>query len=378
MPRVNAFEIHIADAEIDELRNRLAHLRWADLPLGDGWSAGIDARFLRELIAAWRNFDWRAVERRINTFDNFLVEVDGQNIHMLHQRSAAATAVPLLLIHGWPGSFLEFIELVAPLTSSAEMAFHVVCPSIPGYGFSDKPAAPGMHVRRVAEIVVAAMEQLGYDRFYVQGGDWGSMIAAQIARQFPQRCLGLHLNMVAAPSPKDLEDPLALVEADELPWLGQTEELWRTGMGYYAVQSTCPHTLAYALNDSPLGLAAWLGEKFMRWSDGGTARLGVPLDALLAHLSLYWYTQTIGTAMRLYYETAQIVPAGEYVSVPTGAAIFPAEIVKSPRAWAARMFNLVHWRQQERGGHFAALEVPELLAADIRRFVKVTQEYKGH
>lgn len=376
MPQIRPFEVHIPQTDIDALRARIDHSRWPDLPLGDDWAAGVGADFLRTVMAAWRHYDWRALERRINAFDNVLVDIDGHSIHALHQRSRSGHAEPLLLIHGWPGSFLEFIELAEPLAAEGDTSFHVVCPSIPGYGFSGKPTAPGMQVERVAELFVALMTALGYERFYVQGGDWGALIATQIARRFPQHCLGLHLNLLTAPTPA-VDDPMALVAPEELPWLQEAEQLWRTGMGYYAIQSTRPHTPAYGLNDSPLGLAAWLGEKFMAWSDhGGEHRLGMPLDALLAHLSLYWFTQTIGTAMRFYYEEAQRAPQTGFVDVPTGVAILPRELVRTPRGWAERAFNIVHWQPYQRGGHFAALEVPQSLIADIRNFVQTVRRQR--
>ncbi len=370
MALIEPFQVCIDAADIAALKMRLTQLRYAPLPPNQDFAAGMEESFLREVIAAWQVFDWRSVEARINAFDNVMIDLDGCKVHALHQRSVDAAATPLLLIHGWPGSFLEFLDMVEPLTQTGVTRFHVVCPSIPGYGFSDKPSGPGTNVRRVAELFVNAMQALGYQQFFVQGGDWGAFIAIQIARYYPQHCLGLHLNMVTAPPPQHVADPLTLVAGDELPWLEQTAELWRTGMGYYALQSTRPHTLAYALNDSPLGLAAWIGEKFVAWTDGGATTLGMPMQSLLAHLSLYWYTQTIGSSMRLYYVEAQRHGPASYVTVPTGAAIFPAEIVKTPRRWAEQVFNIVHWQRQARGGHFAALEVPDLLVADIRQFVE--------
>jgi microsomal epoxide hydrolase len=372
---VQPFEIRIEQAEIDLLRARLRNARWIDLPAPNDWSAGIGADFLREVASAWQDFDWRALERRLNDFGNVLVEVEGKSLHALHRRSSAADAVPILLIHGWPGSFLEFTELVEPLCrADAGGAFHVVCPSIPGYGFSAAAAAPGMNATRIAELFAAMMTALGYEKFYVQGGDWGSLISTRIAELFPERCLGLHLNMVAVPKPEG-DDALALVEPHELPWLEQNAEYWNSGSGYYAIQSTRPHTPAYALNDSPLGLAAWIGEKFMAWSDCGTHfELGMPLPALLANLSLYWYTQSIGSSMRLYREEAMRRTRPRYIEVPTGGALFPRELVKAPRRWAERVYNIVHWQRYERGGHFAAMEVPDLLIADIRRFRRTVEQ----
>jgi pimeloyl-ACP methyl ester carboxylesterase len=395
------FHVAIAQSDLDDLQRRLQMARW-DTPAPDlGWQVGMQDRFLRRLTDHWQHrFDWRAVERQINSHANILCDVAGTTLHALQQKSTDPGAIPLLLIHGWPGSFLEFLHLIEPLTSPAQgPAFHVVCPSIPGYGFSGAPRATGMNTRAIAPLFVQLMKRLGYDRFLVQGGDWGSLIGTQIARQFPENCLGLHLNLAFSRPPEDVADPMTLVEPHERRWVEELQQLYKDGMGYSGIHSTRPQTLAYGLNDSPLGLAAWIGEKYIAWSDPevaadrraaaraapgnhGTGVAGdgpndedqdddapsIPMDRILANISLYWFTQTLGSSIRLYYEDFRDPGPATFVTVPTGMAIFPKELVKAPRRWNEKRYNLVHWTLQKRGGHFAAMEVPELFLADLRQF----------
>jgi len=372
---IRDFRVAIAESDLDDLQHRLRAARW-DTPAPNlGGRVGIEDAFLRRLVDHWQHrFDWRDVERRINLHSNILCDVDGTTLHALQQKSADPHAIPLLLIHGWPGSFLEFLHLIEPLTAAADSpAFHVVCPSIPGYGFSSKPGATGMNTRAIAPLFVQLMKQLGYDRFLVQGGDWGSLIGTQVARQFPDHCLGLHLNLAFSQPPPDVADPMTLVEAHERVWVEELAQLYKDGMGYAGIHSTRPQTLAYGLNDSPLGLAAWIGEKYVAWSDPDVAadrgsEQSIPMDRILANISLYWFTQTIGSSIRLYYEDFRDPGPAPFVTVPTGMAIFPKELVKAPKRWNEKRYNLVHWTLQQRGGHFAAMEVPELFLADLRQF----------
>ncbi|HLG92620.1 MAG TPA: epoxide hydrolase [Acidimicrobiales bacterium] len=372
------FRIEVPDEVLEDLRQRLARTRLPDQVPGTAWEYGFDLGYLKELIAYWSDgYDWRRHESLLNSFDQYLAEVEGQRIHLLRAPSPEGGALPLLLLHGWPGSVFEFHKVLGPLSdprahgASPEDAFEVVCPSLPGYGFSGPTTEPGWDSRRMAQAFCELMGRLGHERFCVQGGDWGALIATQMALAAPERLIGVHLNMAVAGPPEG--DDLSGLSPAELAALDDMAHYDRVESGYYKIQSTRPQTLAYALNDSPAGLAAWIVEKFRSWSDcGGDVEASFTKDELLTNVMLYWVTGTAGSSARLYYETTKagrFGPAGR-VEVPTGCAIFPKEIIRPPRRWVEAAFNLVGWRELDRGGHFAALEVPELFVDVVREFFR--------
>lgn len=389
MTKARPFRVAVPDEAIDDLHRRIDMARWPDELEGAGWDYGIPLTVLKDLVAYWRDgFDWRAAESRINAFDQIMIEVEGLDIHAIHQRSPHADATPLLLTHGWPGSIVEFLHVIPRLTDPtrfggrAEDAFHVVCPSLPGYGFSPAAIAPGMGAKQIAQRHLKLMTALGYDRFVAQGGDWGSLISRFLPDLAPERLIGLHLNLIPAIPPKSLADPMAVLSEDERRAMAQTRADWEEMTGYHHIQRTKPQTLAYALTDSPVGLAGWIAEKFHGWTDNrGDIRDAVSWDDVLTNISVYWFTGTIGSSMRLYYEYHAALRRGEKpgrrCEAPFGAAIYPKEIVRPPRAWVEAEFNLVHWYEAAHGGHFAALEQPEGFVEDLRAFRRRLRDLQG-
>jgi microsomal epoxide hydrolase len=378
---IERFEIRVSDEELDDLKQRLARTRWPDQMPGTRWDYGTDRAYLQELCEYWsEKFDWRAQEALLNRFDHFRTEIDGQRLHFIHARSEVAGALPLVISHGWPGSVFEFYKIIGPLTdpeahgASAEDAFHVVCPSLPGYGFSGPTGEPGWDVRRVAEVVAKLMARLDYARYGAQGGDWGAVVSTYLALLDAAHLAGLHLNMVVAGPPAGAEDPMEGVAPDELEGLARMSEFQEHETGYQRIQGTKPQTLGYGLNDSPAGLAGWIVEKFRSWSDcDGDVERRFSRDELLTNVMIYWVTQTINSSVRLYCETMRSGRFGlppERVEVPTGCAIFPKEIIRPPRRWAEAQFDVRRWSVMESGGHFAALEEPEALVAEIRSFFR--------
>ena len=376
---IRPFTIDVPEAVLEDLRERLQRTRLPDQLDGVGWDYGADLSYVGELIAYWRDeYDWRAAERRLNAFDQYVTRIDGLDIHFIHQRSAEPDALPLIITHGWPGSVAEFAKVIGPLTDPvahggrAEDAFHVVAPSMPGYGFSDKPRGRGFGPEQIANVNAALMARLGYERYGVQGGDWGSIVSRWHAFNHPEQVAGLHLNMLIAPPPAGVDDPTAGIPAEELQ-RSQARQAFYTGdeNGYAQIQGTKPQTLGYALNDSPAGQAAWIVEKFRAWCDcDGDPESVFTRDELLTNVMIYWVTETATSSARLYYESSRAPtsrPLGR-IEVPTGAAIFPYELFISPRAWAEAAYDLVHWTEMPRGGHFAAMEQPELFVEDLRTF----------
>jgi microsomal epoxide hydrolase len=364
------FRIAVSDAALSDLRARLAQTRFPDQIEGSSWTPGTDVGYLRELCEYWRNgFDWRRIESELNRLAQFTTELDGQRVHFVHERSGKPDALPLLLLNGWPSTFAEFSKVIAPLRD-ADVAFHLVVPSLPGYGFSGPTHEPGWTPRRMARAFDALMQRLGYTRYGVHGGDWGAMIASQLGGIAPERVTGIHLGMVFPLRPRE-GDPLeGLTEAEK----AQVARMYRDGReerGYQQIQSTRPQTLAAGLNDSPAGLAAWIVEKFRAWSDcGGDVEQAFTRDELLTCISIYWFTQTIHSSMRLYWEAQHTAASAglERVPVPMGHARFPGDGFRTPRRWAEQIYDVRHWVEYERGGHFPALEVPELLVDDLRAF----------
>ena len=376
---IESFRIEVPDDILDDLSERLARTRYPDQLDGAGWSYGTELEYLRELVGYWRErFDWRAQEEGLNRVPHFRTDVDGLAVHFIHVRSPEQDAVPLLITHGWPGSVFEFHKIIGPLSDPAshggrrEDAFHVVCPSMPGYGFSDRPRQPGFDVRAVAEVEAALMARLGYDSYGAQGGDWGAIVSTWLGIVDREHCRGVHLNMVPVRPPPGAEDPREGLSEREREGVLAYRRFREEETGYQAIQGTKPQTLGYGLHDSPAGLAAWIVEKFRSWSDcGGDVESRFTKDELLTNAMIYWVTGTITSSVRLYCESrrsGRFGPAEQRVEAPTGCAIFPAEILRPPRAWAERLYNVVRWTEMPSGGHFAALEEPDLLVADIRAF----------
>lgn len=375
---VTPFQISAPQPAIDDLRARLARTRWTD-SIGAPWEYGVDANYLRELCAYWMSdFDWRGYEGRFNAQPSFLTTYEGQRIHFYHVRSPEPNARALILTHGWPGSVAEFHECMTPLANpaahggDARDAFHVVAPALPGFGYSGPTHETGWGGRRIARAFHALMQRLGYEEYFVQGGDKGSLISILLAADYPQHVKALHLNLLAAP-PLDPADLTKGVAPHERDYVSANAAFAATGSGYQLVHRTRPQTLAFALMDSPAGLAAWMLDKFQAWSDcGGDVERSFSRDRLLDTISLYWLTGTIGSSMRIYFEDhgpGRDLPLPR-VDTPTGHALFPAEIIKTPRAWAERRFNIQHWRVMPRGGHFAAMEEPTLFVDELRAFFR--------
>jgi pimeloyl-ACP methyl ester carboxylesterase len=365
---IRPFRVEVSDADIADLHDRLARTRWPDQIPGSGWGYGTDRAYLQDLCEYWRTtFDWRAQEDRFNRWPNFLTEIDGQQIHFIHARSDNPDAIPLIMSHGWPGSVSEFLDVIEPLRES----FHVVVPSLPGYGWSGPTTEPGWDVQRIADAWAVLMARLGYDKYAAQGGDWGAMIATRLAATDVDHVIALHSNMLLA-FPEDASG-IALTD-EEVADLVAAAEFMKVGAAYQEIQGKNPQTLGYALTDSPAGLAGWIVEKFLVWTDNnGSPEDALTRDQMLTNISVYWFTKTINSSIRLYCESqrsGRFGPTGEYVSAPTAAAVFPAEIFRIPRAYAETRFNIVRYTRFDRGGHFAALEEPDLLVDDIKAFFK--------
>lgn len=373
-----SYTIHVPDAVLADLRERLARARWPDEVPGGGWRYGTDLTYLRELVAYWRDrYDWRRHEATLNAFRNFTVPLDGIELHFIHQPGVGPAPLPLLLSHGWPGSVWEFHALIPFLTDPARFggnpadAFTVVAPSLPGYGFSFRPGQPRFGAVEIANTFARLMtEVLGYDRFAAQGGDWGAFITARLAAEYPALLLGIHLNLLPL---RREPDRLEQTTAEERRY---AEELWgwlREETGYQWIQGTRPQTLAYALTDSPVGLAAWILEKFHAWSDcGGEVERVFSKDELLTNITIYWATGAIGSSFWPYYARLHEgwpLPEAR-IEVPTAYAAFPREILRPPRSVAERAFTIQRWTAMPAGGHFAALEQPAALAEDIRAFFR--------
>jgi pimeloyl-ACP methyl ester carboxylesterase len=366
---VEPFRLDVPESELTDLRERLRRTRWPEPATAAGWTQGVPLEFLRELCAYWADgYDWRRLEARLNALGQFRTTIDGLGIHFLHVRSPHPGALPLVLSHGWPGSVVEFLDVIGPLTDPPDPAdaFHVVCPSLPGYGFSDRPAEPGWTVERIADAWVALMARLGYDRYGAQGGDWGASITTVIGQRDPRHLAGIHLMPpIVAPDPATF-DELTPAEQAALDALGAA----RDGDGYSAVQSTRPQTIGYGLVDSPVGLCAWLVEKLRSWTDEPLDR-----DRLLDDVMLYWLPATGASAARLYAESFPDVQARfrgantDVVDVPTGCSVFPAELPRPSRRWAARRYrDIRYWNEPARGGHFAAFEQPQIFVDELRAF----------
>lgn len=374
------FTLHVADEEIADLNARLHRSRFMERTPGDEWAYGSSVDYMRQIVDHWGSaFDWRAQEALLNSFLQFTVPLHDIDVHFLHVEGKGPDPTPLLLMHGWPGSVFEFLEIIPRLTDPArfggraEDAFTVIAPSLPGFGLSFKPGQRRFSIEEIADCLADLMtEVLGYERFAAQGGDWGSFAATRLAYVYPERLIGIHLNLLPLTrNPEAVANPTPA----EKTYYGELREFLREETGYQWIQGTRPDTLALALNDSPLGLASWIVEKFWRWSDcGGDLSNSFDRDRVLANISLYWFTGAIASSFWPYYARLHgdwPIPAGDTVDVPAGYAEFKVEILKPPRSLAERMYtDIRRWTVMERGGHFAALEQPEALAGEIVAFFR--------
>ena len=371
---IEEYTIEVDDDVLADLHTRLTLTRFPDQIAGTAWEYGMPVDYLRQLVEYWRaTYDWRAHETRLNELNHFRTDIDGQSIHFIHARSPQADALPLLITHGWPGSIVEFLDVIPRLTDPeafggrAEDAFHVVAPSLPGYGFSEPTRTVGWDEQRIAQAFMILMDRLGYGRYVAQGGDWGAQITTRIGGLDPEHCAAIHLNMALGSAPKD---PGVLSEAEQAD-LASMKGFISEESGYANEQGTKPQTLGVALNDSPAGLLAWIVEKFRTWSDcDGDPERCFTADQLITNVMLYWVTQTSASSARLYWESrhSSAPRKAPYVTVPTGVARYPKEVLRWPRSWIETQYNVTHWAEMDHGGHFPAMEQPELFVDDLRAF----------
>ncbi|WP_433975692.1 epoxide hydrolase family protein [Tunturiibacter lichenicola] len=375
---IRPFKMHVPDRVLIDLRRRLAGAKWPDQLPGTTWEYGVDIKKVRELADYWQNgYDWRAQEAKINQFDQFTTEIDGQQIYFIHQRSPRTDAIPLMLIHGWPGSILEFEKLIAPLTHPKDInspAFDVIIPSLPGFGYSGPTTTRGWGPQRMAKALVVLMDRLGYTKYGIQGGDWGSAIAQDMAYQAPTHVIGLHLNLIYVPPPnQEAVAKMSDAERKRYSYFDREES------SFFFLQASEPQTLAYALTDSAVGWLAWMIGKFQLLTDNnGDFLTAVDRDTFLTDVTLYWATGTIGSAMRIYRENRltieEMVPT-PHLETPMAYADFPREVAVPPLSWITQTYNIVQKTSMPKGGHFAALEQPDLMVADIRKFfAKIDQK----
>jgi pimeloyl-ACP methyl ester carboxylesterase len=382
---VTPFRIEVPEAELRDLRDRLRRTRWPERETVDDWSQGVPLDYLQELCAYWADgYDWRATESRINALPQFRTSIDGVGIHFLHVRSPHPDALPLVLTHGWPGSIVEFLKVLGPLSDPPAHAgdpadaFHIVCPSLPGYAFSDKPARSGWGIERISAAWAVLMRRLGYDRYGAQGSDWGTSVSTSLAQQDPDHVVGIHLTPPLAPPDPATFDELTERERATLAALEHAAE-WDSG--YSREQATRPQTIGYALLDSPAALCAWVVEKFWAWTDSdGHPENVLSRDELLDNVMLYWLTRSGASAARLYWESIRQVnewisgPLTDSVTVPTGCSVFPKELQRPSRRWAEKRFtDIRYWNEPAKGGHFAAFEQPELFVEDVRAFFRLVR-----
>ena len=371
------YKISIDEGVINDLKVRLARTRFPDEIPGTGWEYGTDLNYLKGLVAYWRNgFDWRAAERRLNELEQFTTTIDGVQIHFIHQKSKDPKAMPLAITHGWPGSIFEFSKVIGPLTDPERTggkpgdAFNVVAISLPGFGFSGHPATRGYSPERMAKIIATLMARLGYTKYGVQGGDWGGIISRLVALNDAEHVAGLHLNFCVSGAPSE-GDPNEGIPREQLVLMESRNKFMENERAYQQLQATKPQTLGFGLTDSPAGLAAWIVEKFRAWCDcDGNVEKKFSKDDLLTNITIYWATQTATSSARIYFENRVASPNQGKVSVPTACAVFPKEIVAPPRRWLESRYNLTRYTVMPRGGHFAALEEPQLLVDDIRTFFR--------
>jgi pimeloyl-ACP methyl ester carboxylesterase len=382
---ITEFRIEVPESDLTDLRERLRRTRWPEPETAPGWAQGVPLSYLRDLCGYWADgYDWRRAEARLNGLPQFRTAIDGLPIHFLHARSPHPGALPLVITHGWPGSVIEFLKVIGPLTDPARYggdpadAFHVVCPSLPGYGFSGKPAAPGWGVERIAAAWAVLMSRLGYPRYGAQGGDWGTSVSTCLGQQDPQHVAGIHLTPpLAPPDPATFGD---LTERERAA-LAALEHSAEWDAGYSQEHATRPQTIGYALVDSPVALCAWIIEKFWAWTDSdGHPENVLTRDELLDNVMLYWLPASGASAARLYWESSRQVnqwisgPVASTVAVPTGCSVFPKELQRPSRRWAEKRFpDIRYWSEPARGGHFAAFEQPELFVSEVRSFFRLVR-----
>ena len=376
---INAFEINFSDVEIQNVKTKVASFPWHEMPKDGGWSFGTNIDYMKNLADYWtKEYDWKSQEVRLNQFPNYKTKVDDLDIHFIIKKSSSPKAIPLILIHGWPGSIVEFLEIIDPLCepekygNNNEVCFDIIAPSIPGFAFSGKPENP-IGPRKIASIFNKLMtEKLGYKKYVAQGGDWGSAISTWLGFDHSKSCKGIHINMLPA---RHIDGPKT---EEEKSWDRQFSKDYVSQSGYFAIQSTKPQTLSYAMMDSPVGVAAWIIEKFYHWSDleDRSLELTYQKDDLLTNIMIYILTKSFNTSSWIYYGRAKeggriLSQDGRRVEVPTGCAVYPKEFLTwPPKSYVERLFNLVHWTEMNNGGHFAALEQPSSLIKDIQDFYK--------
>lgn len=376
---VERFHIHVSDEILDDLKFRLQHIRWPDQFDDSGWDRGTDLHYLQSLISYWRDqYDWRRHESELNRFSQYSCSIDGVDVHFVHERGKGPNPLPIILTHGWPDSYLRYQKIIPHLTDPAshggdpEDSFDVIVPSLPGFGFSSRPKHPGVNNFRVSEMWANLMtKELGYKKFAAAGGDMGSGVTRYLAFNHPELLFGIHLTDIGIIRNLMTSQEQATLSEEEQQYKKRASEWISHEGGYMSIQSTRPQTLAYGLSDSPAGLAGWLIEKFRAWSDcNGNLQQSFSEDELITHIMIYWVTNTIGSSAHMYYENSHSLPPLGYIEVPTGIALFPADLLLPPKDWAMRNLNVTRWTSMPRGGHFPALEEPELLAQDIRAFYK--------
>ncbi len=376
---VEPFHIRVPDEVLDDLRYRLDHVRWPGQLEASGWERGTERGYLQSLVAYWRDhFDWRAQESELNRFSQFHCSIDGIDVHFVRERGKGPCPLPIILTHGWPDSYLRYRKLIPLLTDPArhggdpEDSFDVIVPSLPGFGFSSRPGHSGVNNFRVSELWVKLMtEELGYGKFAAAGGDIGSGVTRYLALNHPGLLIGIHLTDIGIIRNLMTSQDQAELSEEELQYRRSAQEWISREGAYMSIQSTKPQTLAYGLSDSPVGLAGWLVEKFRAWSDcNGDLRQSFSEDELLTNIMIYWITNTIGSSAQMYYENTHSLPSLGRIEVPTGVALFPADILLPPKAWAVRNLNITRWTSMPRGGHFTAMEEPAPLAEDIRAFYR--------
>ncbi len=373
---IRPFRIDISNDVLAELRSRLRNTRWPDAEVVSDWSQGIPLSYVQDVARYWADtYDWRAREALLNRFDQYITEIDGLDIHFVHVRSPHANAVPLLLSHGWPGSIVEFHKVIEPLTNptafggDASDAFHVIAPSLPGFGFSGKPTEAGWGVDRIGAAFIQLMARLGYDRYVAQGGDWGSAITSVVGATDAEHCAAIHLTLAMSSRPKGTPET-----PEELDAIERMAHYVQWDSGYSTQQKSRPQTLGYGLSDSPAGQLAWILEKFWSWTDcDGHPENALSRDELLDNVMLYWTTGSATSSARLYWESFGR-GSRPVVQVPTGFAVYPKEIIRPVRTWVGDNYpNVQHWREYDKGGHFAAFEVPDTFVADLREFCRIVR-----
>jgi len=371
---VTPFKVHVPQAALDDLKKKLANARWPDQEPVTDWSQGVPLAKAQALVEYWRNrYDWRRVENALNGLPQFRTQVDGLGIHFIHVRSKHKNALPVILTHGWPGSILEFLQVIAPLVypvahgGKAEDAFHVVIPSLPGFGFSDKPTESGWRLPRIASAWAVLMTRLGYSHYVAQGGDWGAGVTSWMAKQRPPGLAAIHLNLpILFPPPPPPPGGYTAAEQQALDHLGKYAS---DASGYASIQGTRPQTLGYGLADSPVGQAMWIYEKFQAWSDNmGDPAEAISIDRMLDDITLYWLTDSAASSARLYYESFAKDFARMPLDLPVAVSLFKGDFFTPPKAWADQTYaKLFYWNEVPKGGHFAALEQPELFVAELRK-----------